>query len=220
MAKKVPSLGRAAAQYAVNRAGEKEGIWYPLYDKQLYPAAGAAVLTFFQTPVGGVRGAAALTYEDTNMTNAGALPNPQTFLMTGIEVFLHSGLNPYRAQAAAGAIAQWNDIHAVMRRGFARLYIGSKDYLLDGPLNIFPPSFRLAGDAALGGVGSAAGTVDMVDYAASAGKPYEISPFMIPTQQNFRVTLEFPNGVAALPSANATSFIGVRLLGFLYRDSQ
>jgi hypothetical protein len=220
MAKKVPNLGRARAQYAVNRQGEDEGVWYPLYDSQLYPAAGAAVLTFFQVPVGGNRGGVVLTEEDTNMTNQGVLPAPQRFLMTGIEIFIHSGLNPYRAQAAAGAIAQWNDLHAVHRRGFARLFIGSKDYLKDGPIGVFPPSFRLAGDAALGGVGSAAGNVDMVDYASLAGKPYEIAPFFIETQQNFRVTLEFPNGAVPLPSTNATTRVGVRLLGFLYRQSQ
>lgn len=222
MAKKVPNLGRVRQQYAVNRAGEDEGVWYPIYDRQLYPAAGAAVLTFFQTPVGGVRGGVALTYEDTNMTNAGTLPAPQRFLMTGIELYFHSGLAPARSGVVAAVIAtaMWNDLHALHRRGFLRLFIGSKDYLLDGPLGIFPPSFRLAGDSAIGGVGSAAGSVDVVDYAAFAGKPYEIAPYMLETQQNFRVTLEFPNGVVALPSTNATSFIGVRLLGYLYRQSQ
>lgn len=220
MARQVPKLGRAAAQYAVNRPGEEEGIWAPLYDMQAYGAAGAAVFTFFQVPVGGVRGGVALTEEDTNMEGQGVLPAPKKFLMTGIEVFFMSGLAPGRTGVIANNGQMWNDVHTLYQRGLVRLYIGSKDYLKDGPLGTFPPCWRLAGESSLGGVGAAAGSADQIEYSQFAGKPYECSPYMIPSQQNFRVTLEFPNGVRALPSANATSRIGVRLLGFQYRLSQ
>lgn len=220
--KPITQLAVARTKYAVNRAGQEEGNFQPLYDKQLYPAAGSAILTYFQTPIGGVRGAVALTEEDTNMEGAGQLPAGKSFLMTGIELFFASGQVAGRSAVVATSIANsiWSDISAIYKTGFLRFFINSKDYVKDGPIGVYPSSWRLAGVVALGGVGSAAGSADIVEHAQFAGRPYEVNPIFIPSLMNFRVTLEWPNGVQALPSANATSRLGIRLLGNLYRVSQ
>lgn len=217
--KQVPSLSVVSQQFAVNRPNADEGLWAPLYDYQTYPAAGAASFTFFQTPIG----QSSKTISDTNMTQAGLLPAPQKFLVTGIEVVILPSGNPGNTGAVGATVdgSFVNDVYKIMSTlAVLRLKIGAKDYVVDGPLMTFPPCFRLAGFAALGGVGAAAGNIDQINYASSVGRPYEPAPFFIPPVQNFAVTVEFKNGTLVPTISTATAVIGVRLLGFLYRLSQ
>jgi len=208
------ALATAQKSYAINRANENEVTWQPLYDFQTYPAAGATILTFFQVQ----NGQAGKTLADTNMDQPGSLPAPKKHLTTGIEIVFFPGNAPGSTGLIATTGQNWTDVWSVFKSGFLRLYVGSKDQVIDAPLGVFPPSFRLAGAAALTGVGAAAGSQNQIDYASFAGAQYDLTPLFIPPVQNFRVTLEFPVAVA-LPSGVAGR-IGVRLLGYLYKLSQ
>ncbi len=221
-ARQVSPVAEVAKSYAVNRRGESEGLWYPLYDFQTYAAAGQSVLTFFAVPVG--QGATAKTQADTNMTNAALLPAPQAFLCTGVEVVFMPAFATAENIGKSGVNTavgdNWNDVNAVARAGLLRFYVGAKDYLVDAPIGVFPPSFRLGGAAALSDATTAAANLfSQIDYAVMTGQPYDISPIFIPSSQNFRVTLEWPNGVVACPSTVAGR-VGIRLNGFIYRLSQ
>lgn len=201
--------------YNVNRAGQPEVIWQPLYDYQAYAMAGATQMTFFQTSVG----QAGTTYGDTNMSVGGQLPRPQEFLITGVQVYFKPGNAVNRAGLAVAVVPEnWNDINDVIfGESFLKLFIGSKDYLIDGPVGKFPPVFGIGGTAAYMGQTT---TVDVsgrfTDYAKAAGRYYSITPVKIPASQNFNVSLNWPTAIAA----SVAGTIGVILDGFLYRLSQ
>jgi hypothetical protein len=202
-------------QYAVNYGTQREIIWNPLYDYITYAQAGQTSLTFFQNPVG----QSSKTYADTNMKLAGQLPYPQAFLMTGLQVELfpdalpgRGGLDPQTAVAS-----NWNDMWEVFESGYLVLTIGDKEYIKEGPLGKFPPSYRLGGTAALTDTTTAAATqLSIVDYAAFCGAPYRVIPFTIPNSQNFNVQLIWPTAVGI----TAACRIGITLLGYLYRAVQ
>lgn len=221
---RIPPNLEAVQKFNVNRVGQVEAIWYPLYDYQAYAAAGQAKLTFFALPQGqGVTShpgsAGAKTEADTNMTAGGQLPSPQKFFCIGVSVDFWPGNAVNAGSALANAGRNWQDVWSVSRSGYLKMKIGSKDYVTDGPIGKFPSDTRLAGAAALAdSTTAAAAQMTQVDYATLAGSPYEITPFWIPSSQNFAVELAWPNAMA-LPSGVAGR-IGVRLLGYMYRLSQ
>jgi len=198
-----PSIA-ALKNYNVNRAGQVEVIWQPTYERQAYLAAGATQLTFFQNTVGAVAGG----LSNTNMRAAGQFPRPQEFLITGIQVTFDVGAAV--AQAAAAAATNWQDAFDVMNSGNLELFIGSKSYLNDAPLGVFPQQYGITGDASTG-------ATTAMDYARPAGKYYSITPVKVPANQNFNVTLNWPEGAVTVTTEGV---IGVRLDGFLYRLSQ
>ena len=198
-----PSIARLK-DYNVNRVGQFEVIWQPTYEYQDYLVAGHTQLTFFQNTVGSVAGG----LSSTNMRAAGQFPRPQEFLITGVQVVFFPGA--VVAQAAAAVASNWEDTDDVMQSGNLDLFIGSKSYLTDGPIGVFPQQFGIGGDASTGA------TTGM-DYARPVGKYYQITPVKLPANQNFNVTLNWPEG--AVPVVTQ-ALIGVRLDGFLYRLSQ
>jgi len=208
-------------RFKVNRAGQQEAIWQPLYDYLTYASVGQTELSFFANPIG--QGATShpgstgpKTRADTNMDLAGTLPSPQRFLVTSLEVLFW----PAEAIASTNdgdAGTQFNDVSDVLSSGYLSMRIGSKEYINDGPLQVFPPTTRLAGSAALADTTTpGANQLRHINYATGAGQVYEISPFYIPSNQNFSVKLVWPNAVPITADAR----IGVRLNGFLYRLSQ
>lgn len=218
-----PSVGELS-RYDVNRKGQAEGIVQPLYDYQEYAAAGQTSLTFFALPIG----QGGKTLADTNMEGAGQLPAPKEQLVTNIQVVFMPGTvgvagtpatglpGVFGAQAPAN---NWNDCYEVFRSGYLDFFIGSKTYLFDAPLGKFSNDFRLAGSTALADASTAgADGQSMVDYATFAGPVYSISPVRLTSNQNFKVTLNWPAAVP-LPSTNEGR-IGVILGGFQYRLSQ
>lgn len=210
---KAPSL-RQLEQYNVNVEGQPEVIYQPIYDFQVYPAAGVTELAFYAVP----QGQAAKTFDDTNMELAAALPVPVNMAITDMQVWFFPGT----VVSATGAIvaANWNDSEAVLTGGNLQLVIGSKEYLVDAPLMKFPPTSRLAGQAALSDTTTAAAArVTVIDYASAAGRTYDLVPLRLISQQNFVVRLRFDNGVIATPSTVAGR-IGVTMGGFRYRLAQ
>lgn len=194
----------ALRKYNVNRAGQFEVIWQPLYHYQAYDTLGHTLLTFFQETVGSIAGGLSTT----NMRAAGQLPRPQEFLITGLEVTFEVGA------AVAGAAAtptNVQDAFDVLNSGNLDLFIGSKSYLTDAPIGVFPQSYGLYVNADQGG--GAFGT----NYVRSVGRHYAITPVKLPANQNFNVDLNWPEGAVTVTT---DAVIGVRLNGFLYRLSQ
>lgn len=210
-----PSLS-ASHKYDVNRVGQPESIWQPLYDFQTYANAGTTkTYTFFAIP----NGQSGKTLEDTNMEVAASLPAPKSMLVTHIEVVALPGGNPSPAAAGPGPNDHWNDMYAFLNGGYLDFYVGSKSYLTDAPIGKFSNSFRLGGVATMSDSSTAGGTGhNMIGYASFCGPLYEITPVKITPTQNFNVTLNFPT-TRAMPSG-VDARIGVILGGFLYRLSQ
>jgi len=205
----------ALKKYNVNRVGNIEVIWQPTYEYQTYPTTGQTQLTFFQNPVGAVAGGLSTT----NIRSAGQFPRPQEFLVTGIQVTFEAGAAIATATTAAPTVqSNWQDAFDVANAGNLELFIGSKSYLNDAPLGVFPQQFGIsgAGDSATA-TGTAVLQTIRLDYARPVGKYYQITPVKIPANQNFNVTLNWPEGAVTVTTA---AVIGVRLDGFLYRLSQ
>jgi hypothetical protein len=194
----------ALSQYAVNRAGEVEELSWSLYDFTAYAAAGQSNLSFFQTP----NGSGGKVLEDTNMDLAGQIPKGQNFIVESICVEFF----PAEAITDPALTAYADDIKAVAESGALTLSVGSKDYVRQAPLGLFPQQFKQSGYAATGLAASA------INYSQNCGTVYSIVPVRLTSNQNFLVTLTW-GSVVALPSA-VDGRIGVRLNGRLFRNSQ
>lgn len=209
----IPSL-EELRQYNVNRPDQIEAIKQSLYDSQTYAALGQTQLIFFQQPKGG---AAGKTLQDTNMTGAGALPAPQSFLVETIEIFLFPNLDISTVDAGALSVSEFaNDVYDVARFGYLEFFIGSKPYLDEAPLLKFPPRAGLSTGFASSAVAPAAGSLKD-NYASFGGPIYALMPpiLLVPTQ-NFEVTLNWPTAIPL----STTAKIFINLGGILYRNSQ
>jgi len=208
------------SRYSVNRPGW-EAVKQSLYDYQAYAAAGQTNLSFFALPVG----QSSKTLSDTNMTLAGQLPKNQEFLVTSIEVWfvpttptVAAAMPSFFGAQAAQVII--NDSYIVGRAGNLNLTIGAKPYLQEAPLGRFPAKAYFDMSAALSDATTAAAALQTrTGYGRWAGRPYLLdpAPLLLPENQNFSVTLNWPEGVQAISNPGR---IGVILDGILYRRSQ
>lgn len=208
------------SKYSVNRPGW-EAIRQSLYDTQVYAAAGQTQLTYFSLPVG----QGGKTLSDTNMTLAGQLPKNQEFLIQSIELLFEPTTPTVAAQMPAAfgaqAIAQIvNDSYIVGRGGNLNLTIGSKPYLQEAPLGRFPAKAHFCVDGALADVTTAGASLQSrIAFGYWAGRPYMLdpAPLLLPENQNFSITLAWPEGVQAITNPGRLQVI---LDGILYRRSQ
>ena len=208
----IPSLDELQ-QFSVNRPGQVEVVRSSLYDFQTYAQAGQTQLQFFQVP----KGQSSKTFADTNMTVAGVLPAPQSFLIETVEIYFFPAGDP-SSYGTGAAVENINDVYDVAKSGWLELFIGSKPYLDEAPLLKFPPAVGLTGFAALSDAStSSAAQRSAVSYASFGGPVYKMQPNILLTpSQNFIVTLNWPTAVAI----SAAARIGVNLGGVLYRNSQ
>jgi len=215
---RVPNDISQLQQYNPNQPNAIEAVWQPFYDFQAYATGGATSQQFFQVP----NGQSSKTLADTNMSLAGQFPAPTAFLCTALMVVFmpNSGGNPATVGTAAAANGNLNDAVRVANSGYLQLTIGSKTYLTDAPIGKFPPNFTIGGlqAVAVSQYDQAAASITelSVDFARSIGRYYEITPLLIPMNQNFSVTLTWPTAVTIA----TTGRIGVILDGFYYRLSQ
>jgi hypothetical protein len=197
-----------------NLMAQTEAVKWNIYDTLAYATTGQQSLTFFQSPVG----QNGKTYADTNMLAGGALPNPQQFLVTGIEIYFRPGT----AVSTVGAPAVneyvidtekfWN------APAWLAFQIASKNYLNESPLLKFPPPNGLAGWAAMSDSTTAgAGQNGVISYATACGECFEMNPpILLTTNTNFSITLNWP----ALITLTTAATVKVNLSGLLYRASQ
>ncbi|MDE2019679.1 MAG: hypothetical protein KGJ13_05040 [Patescibacteria group bacterium] len=211
--------------FNVNREGW-EAITNSLYDSAAYPAAGTTQLSFFNLPLGQGTGfgGGTKTLSDTNMTLAGQMPANQEFLIQRVEVRFFptvpavAAANP-SAVGAPAAAALVNDSYLAAHTGNLTLTIGSKPYLQEAPLLKFAPctNFRVNGaqsDSSTAGAGQNVRTV----FAYWEGRPYILkAPLRLVSNQNFGVTLNWPEGVQAITNP---ARIFLSLEGVFYRRSQ
>lgn len=202
---------------------QQDIIYAPLYDSANYASAGQNQIVMFTSPLGqgtttAPSAAGSKTLADTNMTAAGQLTKGNEFFMVGQEVVFFPGQNP-ESDGTAGVINGFlNDTYTFHKSGVLTLQIGSnRNYIQDGPLGLFPQSFRLAVASAIGGTDTAAtnGIIEAI-YAAITGEPYAITPVYIEATQGFQETLQWP----ALVTLNATARLFARLRGYLIRNAQ
>jgi hypothetical protein len=215
-------------KYGVNRDGW-ESIRQSLYDSASYPAAGVSSLSFFQNPQGqpGGFGGVNKTLSDTNMTLAGSLPKHQLYWLTGIEVDVQpdtptvaGGAAMPAAYGAPAVAVSVNDVWIIRRSGNLQLQIGSKPYLQEAPLTQFPASRAMRIDSSLADATTAAANAQSrIAYAHVDGPTFSLSPaaIMLEDNQNFAVTLNWPEGAQAITNP---ARIFVRFTGLLYRKSQ
>jgi hypothetical protein len=155
------------------------------------------------------------------------LPANQTFLIQSLEVHFFPTVPAVTAQnpavfGAQAAALQVNDTYVVGRTGNLQLFIGQKPYLNEAPLGRFPPKTHMEVRAALADVSTAGASFQSrIAHAYWSGRPYLLDPCAIELieNQNFEVTLNWPEGVQALPSGNPGRLVVV-LDGFLYRRPQ
>lgn len=221
----VPAAWQLSA-YNVN-LDDWEAVRWSLYDSAAYPTTGIASLAYFQTPVGSGTGfgGGAKTNSDTNMTLNGQLPRNQMFLIQSVELDVQTSTPTVAATmpAAFGAQAaatQVNDAYIIRRSGNLTLQIGSKPYLQEAPLMRFPARSVFSIDAALAdGTTLAGASQSRIAWGRADGQPYFLSPgdILLPENQNFVLTLSWPEGLQAVTSA---ARIFARLQGVLYRRAQ
>jgi hypothetical protein len=219
--KSVPNMGELN-QYKLTIEGY-EASSQSLYDIQAYAAAGQSTLSFFAVP----NGQSSKTLSDTNMELAGQLPANKKFLITSVEVVFYPTRPSVTADmpAAFGGAQQAaeliNDVYVVACGGNLVLTVGSKTYLQEAPLGRLPAKTHFHLDAALADVTTAgAGLQSRIAYGYAAGRAYGLrAPLLLEENMNFGVSLNWPEGVVALPSGNPGR-IGVVLDGLLYRKAQ
>lgn len=198
-----------------------------LYDSISYPAAGTAQLTFFALPQGQGTGfgGSTKTQSDTNMQLAGQLPANQMFLIREIEVNVQVTTPTVTAQMPAvygtAAAAQLvNDAYIIYRSGNLQFQIGSKLYLAEAPLEKFPPQTQFVVEGGTTDTTTAAAaSQSRVWYPSMRGRPYVLTPnnLLLQPNQNFVVTLNWPEGVQAITNP-ARIFVNIN--GWLYRKAQ
>lgn len=208
-----PSL-KNAARFLGGKPGQVEGVRQTLYHFQNYPLGGANALTFFQTTAGQAAGG----LEDTNMQVAGTLPAPQAFLCTSIEIYFFPTVPVSYVPAAAAALVGVNDTYNVLRSGFLRFALMSKDMVTEAPLMRFPPKARLEVNMAYSDQTTpAADLFAKAGYASGTGAIYRLDPAVtIGTSQNFSVVLGWNTAVAL--TAGTQARIGVVMDGITYRQ--
>src|SRR6266849_2853749 len=110
--------------------------------------------------------------------------------MTGQEFVLFPG-DTIQAPGLApvtGTNSFANDTYVIGKAGVVTLQVGSnRQYIQDGPLQMFPPATRLAIASALA-MTTTAGTQSLteVTYAVWTGEPYSITPIYIEANQGFQ----------------------------------
>lgn len=222
------------AQHRAMQPNIQDVIWQPLYDKQTYVATtGHTLLTFFATPQGqgttsspGTGAAGNKNADDTNLSSAGQLTKGNQFYATGFEVTFWPGAATAGTAAGEAAAALFpQDVYALSKSGIITFKVGSdRVYIQDSPLQVFPPTTRLAGWAAYsqdnqGGTATGTNiTVLQNNYSVFSGEPYTIVPILIEDNQGFQCQMTWPFPVPLPSGTNAR--IGVRLRGYLIRNAQ
>lgn len=212
-------------------------IWQPLYDWQLYPAAGQQQLNFFSAQIGagvtstpGAPVGSNKTISDTNMTVAGSLPSGLQFMVQAIEVYFLPGsvstANTYTptgvTTTATGVllddnISANNDVQQVYNEGLLTFSVLQQVQYRDTPLRKFPPTNWMETDSAV--ATTVAATSLALSQTRVKGDPCVLDPFItLDPAVNFGVSIDYP-AVRALPSGN-NGRIGVFLNGYLKRATQ
>ncbi|MGA9854247.1 MAG: hypothetical protein WBR29_03080 [Gammaproteobacteria bacterium] len=222
-----PVLTQAQLNQYVPQLTAQDIIWAPLYDSANYiGTAGQLVLNFFSTQVGqgtttapGATGTK--TFQDTNMQAGGQLTAGNAFYHTGQEILFFPGENPESISGASINGNFVNDVYTFSKNGLLTYTIGSnRQYMVDGPLGVFPPATRLAVATALAGFTVTATTLNILSssYGVMSGEIYTIIPIYLTANLGFQQVLTW-TAAQALPSTNNARLF-LRMRGYLNRNAQ
>lgn len=232
---------RFASPFGAQRA-KLEPIHQPLYSAYLFDAAtvgGEALM--FQYAAGGqvatnISTGTVATQLHTNLPGQGFLPTPKVFLTTGIRIIpveLTSALIDVIDDTAAESVAAvtyigedsnlLEDLLRLIYGSFIRFFVGTKDYLV-APTWLTPANTGAYGvsdtEIAVAATPENLAERQAVRTFHSMGRYFALDryPVLIPSQQNFSVSLNFPQ--ATRPTLGATRAVYGCLDGILGRETQ
>ena len=190
------------------------------YSYVAYPTAGQATFSFFSTTIG------QSNRQLTNIQRSGHLDNPLIVRAIRTGYFLQS--TNHMAWAGTDASTLYSDIvNGFFQVGVLRLFVGSKEWMqLPSPFLYAPPAYGSPQVVTAGWRGTTASSGPMASLPAGKASAYVIDPaFMIGSDQNFQVTIEFPSGLVPVIAStivpnNTTLYIGIGLDGVEVRPVQ
>lgn len=208
----------------------------PLWSFVDYPAAGAAILTFFGDSIG----AGGLTAQMTNMQKAGS-PGQNHFLLKSIQTSVYIADWMENGAFTVDADVMYSDLIAGWAQaGMLRLTIGQRDYAqIPKPFLFCPPAngqHRIHNRGILA-LTLTEGTPNVFASSRTVHpsgtllerheSKYRVDPnILIEAEQNFQVTIEFPSGALAAIASNVVNDstnplkVGVILDGIIFRPVQ
>lgn len=202
------------ARYGTQLSDKYEVVRWPYYDSQAYPMAGSTRLQFFQ--------AVTTDFDQSNVEQAAAFPNPKKFFLRGLSAFLVGAVFPSVTSATLSDLAsRVNDNHEVFTAGRFTLTIGNKQYLILAPLGKLPSDVMFHGYAS--NTVNQAMAADQVNYVANQtnGNGQKDAflldpPLLIDSQINFIATVEYTTAVAI----SAATRLFITFQGQMIRPAQ
>lgn len=167
-----------------------------LWDTLLFTSAATTLLTFFNNT--------RATIDLSNMTQAGQLPSPDSFLVRAIRIFFKNRPESQNSTAAATVqTGSTDDIRRVLENAALIFNIGQKDY------GIYPAVTIPAGGGVWGtmGISNVLIAGSNVDWANN-GRPHIYNtftlgkPVLIKSQINFNVQLFWNAALALVRNVN------------------
>lgn len=194
-------------QYSVN-SGRPQVYKSSLYDFQSYAQAGQSSLTFFAIPIG----QSGKTKADTNLTLAGQLPKPQSFVCESLEVYFYPGNTiDTVATTATNAAGNADDVYNFLKSGSLEMSLLGQVRILEAPLGRFPPSCAMRLETTSAGTFTAPNQ-SRTSYATGVGVRYAIEPRMtVFAGEAFSVVMNWPSLVPMSVAARIGVVIGGKL---------
>lgn len=225
-----------------NQRALLEPIVQPLYSTYLLGAgATPRELLFYQYAVGATTaGNAAVlpiaTQLQTNMVAAGSFPTPKVYLASGIRLVATeldatqiALITPSTASTVAGPtytgqeVSDLDDLSKIIYGSYLRLFVGTKEYLTV-PSFLAPANTGIQGESSLFALGGTTPSAPVSNQRVAtfhgAGRYMSFNPYniLIPSQQNFNVSLNFPQGTT--PTISVSRAIYAVMDGLLGREVQ
>jgi len=206
MATKRPRYGLVVG--SAPQAAALRPLKQPLYDTNIYAAAGQAQLQFFSIPRGQampVTGVAK-SEADTNMQQASQLGTPNMFELYGFNCKFQQ------------SVWDADDFNAFYDTGVFRFFFGQQRPWLTVPLSKIPCGVMPSGSVTIDGAAAPGQEI----YSMTNGPPHTQSyynftvrraPILINSNETFSVTLDWPLGAVAV---TANGRITVELVGILH----
>lgn len=165
-----------------------EVIPHILYDTQTYTDNTTTLMTFFTS--------VPANESISNVNPPSILPNPNSFLIKNIGIFVPIELTTTDQGAADAALpSPFNDIVLLVNTGICKLFIGDKPYgpwpMYRLPIGTYPKMSIAAAGAEAANLLSAFGNTDGPLYPL-------LPPLLVAPMQRFKLTLEWPAGAVNL----------------------
>lgn len=174
----------------------------PMYDTEVYPAAGVGRLQFFSNAATIAATGAAKTLAETNMTQNGQLGTPLEFDLIGFN-------SEIQRESLATTIA---DLNLIFNTGVWQWVFGQNTPWLSVPVTRIPEGLGATGFAAGAGpfIGDTNGTPHVTNFFNFAVDRRARHIF---STESFRGELSYPGGVVPITAAKRIRFY---MLGILF----